>query len=169
MAKVSHEKLPSYILACKQIEFLDGKPYWLVSKRGARAGVIAGTLDKAGYRKVYVAGQNLLAHRIAWFLRYGFNPDLSIDHIDGNKDNNSIDNLRLAESYQNQDNMKKPITNTTGFKGVYRNIGRGRPFCAQVKFMGKKYYLGRFDTAEDAKRAYDEMARKLHGDYYRYE
>lgn len=168
MAKVSHEKLPSYILACSQIKFLDGKPYWVVSKSGVNKGCIAGSLDKARYRKVYVAGQNLLAHRISWFMHHGVNPELSIDHIDGNKDNNAISNLRLAEFHQNQENMKMPITNTTGFKGVYRNTGRGKPFCAQVKFKGKKYYLGSFDTAEGAKKAYDKKASELHGEFYRY-
>lgn len=168
MAKVSQEKLPSYILACSQVEFFDGKPYWAVSKRGVNKGHLAGTLDKNGYRKIFVAGRNLLAHRVAWFIHYGINPELSIDHIDGDKDNNSIHNLRIAEIYQNQENMKMKITNTTGYKGVYRNHGRGKPFCAQVKFMGKKYHLGRFNTAEQAKKAYDKKARELHGEFYRY-
>lgn len=169
MAKVSHDKDDGYRQASNEIEFINGKPYWKAYKRGAKKGSVAGTLDKAGYRVVCVGGYNLLAHRISWFISHGYNPDLSIDHIDGDKDNNDFKNLRPAEFHQNQKNMKKPVTNTTGFKGVYRNTGRGKPFCAQVKHKGKKYYLGRFDSATEAKMAYDKKAMELHGEYYRYE
>lgn len=111
----------------------------------------------------------LLAHRVSWFIAHGYNPELSLDHIDGNKDNNDPSNLRVVEFHQNQKNMKKPRTNSTGYKGVYKNSGRGKPFCAQVKHLGIKHYLGRFDTAEEAEVAYDKKAKELHGDYYRYE
>ncbi|WAP91215.1 HNH endonuclease [Vibrio phage vB_VviC_ZQ26] len=169
MAKVSQEKLQSYILASTQIEFINGKPFWSVPKSGAKKGQPAGSVDKVGYRRICVNGDMLLAHRVSWFISNGYNPDLSIDHIDGDKDNNDPSNLRVVEFHQNQKNMKKPITNSTGYKGVYKNSGRGKPFCAQVKHKGAKHYLGRFETAEDAKAAYDEKAKELHGDYYRYE
>lgn len=169
MAKVSMDKVKSYELAAKQIEFRGGVPYWIVKKRGVRAGSVAGSVDRVGYRKICVGGDMLLAHRVSWFIYHGFNPELSIDHIDGDKGNNDPSNLRLVEFHQNQKNMKKPSSNTTGYKGVYRNSGRGKPFCAQVKSKGVKYHLGKFDTAEEAKYAYDCAAKKLHGEYYRYE
>ena len=111
----------------------------------------------------------LLAHRVNWFIYNNEIPDDYIDHIDGQKDNNRIENLRRCSIAQNQRNMKKPRTNSTGFKGVYVNNGRGKPYCAQVKFNNKKYYLGSFNTKEEAKEAYDNKARELHGDFYRYE
>jgi hypothetical protein len=169
MAKVSQEKLQSYILAKEQINFVKGKPYWVVHKSGAKTGVPAGSVDKAGYRRICAGGDILLAHRVSWFIEHGYNPELSLDHIDGDKDNNDPSNLRVVEFHQNQKNMKKPSTNSTGFKGVYKNSGRGKPFCAQVKHKGVKYYLGSFDTAEEAKLAYDKKAMELHGEYYRYE
>ena len=169
MAKVSQEKLQSYILAAKQIKFVEGKPFWVAPKSGARKGYPAGCVDRVGYRRICLGGDMLLAHRVSWFIAHGYNPELSLDHIDGNKDNNDPSNLRVVEFHQNQKNMKKPRTNSTGYKGVYKNSGRGKPFCAQVKHLGIKHYLGRFDTAEEAEVAYDKKAKELHGDYYRYE
>ncbi len=169
MPKPSKEKLQSYILASELIKFEDGKPYWKKPRKGASQGRPCGSLDNVGYRRICVGGQMLLAHRVNWFICNKEIPEDYIDHIDGRKDNNRIENLRRCSIGENQRNMKKPITNSTGFKGVYRNTGRGRPFCAQVKFNNKKYYLGRFDTAEEAKKAYDKKAKELHNEFYRYE
>lgn len=147
----------------------DGNFFWKQKRKGTRKDKLAGTKHKTGYVTIYVNGNVVLAHRLSWYFATGLIPKKDIDHIDGDKSNNKFSNLREVEVYQNQQNMKKPITNTTGYKGVYRNTGRGKPYCAQVKCMGVKYHLGRFDTAEEAKMAYDKKAKELHGDFYRYE
>ena len=166
MAKVSLEKSVKYTLASNLLEIKDGKLYWAKSRKGATRNKPAGSIANTGYRMVYVDGVNLLAHRVVWFISKGVEPEYYLDHIDGDKDNNRIENLREVLHHQNAQNKPKNSTNSTGFKGVYKNTGRGKPYCAQVKHKGKKYYLGSFDTPEDAKDAYDKKAKELHGEFY---
>lgn len=89
-----------------------------------------------------------------------------VDHIDGNTMNNTRVNLRLSTSSQNQCNRGKSKRNTTGYKGVtYRN----RKWIAQIGLNGKVYYLGVFDSPEEAHEAYKKAAMELHGTFAKFE
>ena len=88
----------------------------------------------------------------------------SVDHRDGNRLNNSRANLRVCEHYENLRNRGKQKNNTTGFCGVYKNRDR---YQAQIKMNGKCLYFGTYPTPEEAARAYDEAALKLHGEFAR--
>jgi len=87
-----------------------------------------------------------------------------VDHQDGNSLNNQKYNLRLCTSAENQRNRGSQINNTTGFCGVVR---RGKGFLAQIQLNRVKMHLGMHHTAEDAARAYDAAATKLHGEFAR--
>jgi hypothetical protein len=136
----------------------------LYFKSGSKMGNRVGFADASGYLKVKVAGKILAVHRLIWLISYGEWPSAIVDHIDGNPLNNVLSNLRLASKSQNSMNAKTPCTNTTGFKGVRI---RGSKYNAQIKFNGKKYSLGNFDTPELAHAAYCGAAKVLFGEFAR--
>lgn len=94
-------------------------------------------------------------------------PAVTVDHINGDKLDNRRENLRIASGAENRCNKKLYSNNTSGFKGVeYRPDCRGR-FRATIKRDGTLRYLGWFDTAEDAARAYNTAALEIHGEFAR--
>lgn len=108
------------------------------------------------YFRVYKDGKplNTLGHRLAWFLYYGKLPNNHIDHIDCNRVNNKIENLRDVTNQQNMFN--KPWV-----KG-YTWKKQNSKFQAQISHNGKKIHLGYFTNETDARNAYLEAKAKLH-------
>lgn len=138
---------------------------WKVKRGPKAAGSIAGSRDPNGYWRVGLAGKQHLTHRVVWAMVHGpIDQGFVIDHIDGNKDNNSITNLRMCNQADNTRNRGMSVHNTSGFKGVTK---RGRKWVAQIQFDGQKKYLGLFATPELASEAYEEAAVKLFGEYKR--
>ena len=104
---------------------------WRVNKARVRKGEEAGAISGNGYCIVSFEEKAYAAHRIIYFLNTGVDPEeKNVDHIDGNRLNNKISNLRLATNKQNQDNRKKGKNNTSGVTGVswYKRFNRYRPF-----------------------------------------
>lgn len=128
------------------------------------SGAIAGSVSGKGYIQISLKGVSYLAHRLAWFYVSGDWPSDQVDHINGNKKDNRISNLRLAKSAQNNRNVGLSKRNTSGFKGVYPSGNSGN-FMAVITKSGKQKYLGVFPTAEDAAAAYDTAAERLHGPF----
>jgi len=125
-----------------------------------------GWRTKAGYLRVQLNHHRYLLHRLAWFFVYGEFPTGELDHINGITDDNRIINLRLANRSQQCSNQKKSVVNTTGFKGVSRRRGR---FLAQIQYEKQHYYIGDYDTPEEAHAAYCKKADELHGEFSRHE
>lgn len=119
------------------------------------SGRCAGYQTKCGYIRVWVGTERLYAHRICWFLHYGTWPTLSIDHINGERSDNRICNLRLASTRENNRNRPPGKYNKSGFKGVYARRGK---LAAAIHLENSRLYLGSFDEAEAAARAYDAAA-----------
>lgn len=129
------------------------------------AGDRADTLITAplmyGYRRVSLFSQRYLAHRLAWFYTHGVWPKQHIDHINGDKGDNRIENLREVDDRLNLENLRSPkATNLLGVLGVHV-IPNGR-IRARIQVRGKSVHLGLFDTLEDAQQAYLIAKRKLH-------
>lgn len=123
-------------------------------------GRIAGFLDKDGYIQIGLDGGTYKAHRLAWFWTHGIWPDTDIDHKNRIVGDNRIVNLRLATRSQNNANRKRTEKNTSGFKGAYWNK-KEKYWQSYIQKDNKHYYLGSFETVEDAHAAYSEAAKKM--------
>lgn len=121
-------------------------------------GKEAGSTDSYGYRRVFIDGKHVKAHRAAWRLFYGSWPTSYIDHIDGDRTNNKISNLREASDSINQQN-KLIGTSSAGHIGVSFNRDNYR---ARISCSGRHYWLGTFDNIFDAVAAYMSAKNRLH-------
>lgn len=143
---------------------VNGVVVWVRHPRcKAYDGLAAGFVHN-GYKKIKLHGIEYRYHRVLWLLTYGEWPEFEIDHIDGDRLNNSISNLRKATPQQNCHNMSIPSHNSTGYKGVCYDKSRGK-WLSGIKFDGRRINLGRFDCPELASLVYDEAARRLHGKF----
>ena len=95
---------------------------------------------------------------------YGFWPPQDVDHINGDRADNRISNLRLATRSENLRNKRKFPTNTSGYVGVYCYWQRGN-WNARISVNGRNINLGYFATKEDAAQARAEAERKYWGEY----
>lgn len=134
---------------------------WTQNASPGVVGKIAGNLSN-GYRIISIHGGSYAAHRLAWLYVYSEWPD-AIDHINGDRDDNRIANLRKATPSQNAANMRKPERNTSGLKGV-RCLPNGE-YTAIITCQGKDHSLGRYETKEEAANAYIAAAKKLFGEF----
>lgn len=132
------------------------------------AGKPAGTLTGCGYLIIQIYDLKYQAHRLAWLIMTGAWPAHQIDHINMQKDDNRFCNLREASNAENSRNSTKQKNNTSGFKGVYWNI-KSNKWKAQIRVDNKYIYLGLFDAAEEAARAYARAAEHYHGEFARTE
>jgi len=125
-----------------------------------KKGDTAGGPHSQGYIRVAVFGKRYLAHRLAWFYVYGEWPDKEIDHIDGNKKNNTLSNLRDVTPSENQRNVRRNKNNTSGYNGVCWNKERKR-WQSKIHIEGKRTHLGWYKNIERAIWAYNITARAL--------
>lgn len=134
---------------------------WKISAGKGYEGRAAGSVGMFGYLKVCVSGRHYMAHRLAWAIYYGEQPPGIIDHINQNRTDNRISNLRDGTRAVNQQNQQKPHrrNKSSSYLGVSRFAGRWR---AKIYNKGKYYFLGYFSSEEEAAQAYIMAKRKLH-------
>jgi len=142
-------------------EPLTGQFFWKISPgRGHPVGKETGLSGKNVYNMISFRGKTFLAHRVAWLLYYGDWPDKMIDHINGDKHDNRIENLRLASRAENT--VNRPPKQGRTYKGVSKN---GNRFQAYINKHGERKHLGWFNCEHEAAKAYNIAARVLYGDY----
>jgi hypothetical protein len=100
------------------------------------------------YGYVKHGGKEYAVHRVIWAVVYGAWPETSLDHIDHDKRNNRVENLRLASTGVNQQNLSRYKNNTSGRTGVQQLIS-GR-FQVRIGYKKRRISLGTYDTLEEA-------------------
>ena len=128
----------------------------------AKIGDVAGCKDHStGYLRLRIDGKAYYCHRLAWFYVHGSLPAMQIDHINGNRTDNRIENLREASNYENCLNNSLRTNNTSGYIGVSwsKNMKKWESYITSNQ---KRIKLGYFDDPEKAHQAYVEAKQKLH-------
>lgn len=143
-----------------------GEFRWRFGRPGASAGAAVGTTRPDGYVKICIDGIQVLAHRAAWAHVTGEWPEHEIDHKNLNPSDNSWDNLRPAERWQNHANRPAYKNNTSGFKGVSWQKARSM-WQAQISHRDRNYSLGVYPTREEAHAVYVKAAAALKGEFGR--
>lgn len=135
---------------------------WLVTRKGASKSKAAGSKMTHGYIAIRIDGKDYTAHRLAWLYVYGVEPSGYIDHINGDRSDNRIVNLRDVSQVVNMQNVYAAKSNSkTGLRGVSWHAQR-KKYTARIKSGARYLSLGLHDTPEAAHAAYMEAKRRLH-------
>jgi len=129
-------------------------------KRGI-PGRRAGTIDFNGYEVITINGKRHKAHRLAWLYVHGRWPAVAIDHINGVRSENRIQNLREAGPAENQQNRGRQRNNKSGFTGVSWDQSAGK-WRAGIRADGRARNLGGYDSPEQASEAYLAAKAAVH-------
>lgn len=131
----------------------------LVSRGYLHGGEVCGWKNGNGYLRITIEGKSYYAHRLAWFYAHKTWPDV-IDHINQDRSDNRLINLRPASKSQNAVNGKRLHRGATFSKKYHR-------WVAQIRWQGKSKFLGHFDTESAACAAYAAAAQDRHGEFFR--
>ena len=145
----------NYMITQKEIkEMLSYNPntgcfIWMVSRGSAKVGDAAGGINGKGYFQIRVKGKIYLSHRLAWMITHGKFPEYDTDHINHDRADNRIVNLREVTRQENMKNASLYKTNTSGCCGIswFKSDGK---WMAYIKLNGKDAYLGLFTDKFEA-------------------
>jgi hypothetical protein len=146
---LSQEKLKDWIFYNSKTGQFLRKKYQLKSNK-------VGGLDSHGYLGIGIQGKIYKAHQLAWLYHFGSHPKGQIDHINCNRQDNRIENLRNVNATIN-------ALNRSSAKGVYKHFNKYR---ARIKINGKHLHLGLFDSEDQAKQVYLNAKKQYLGEFY---
>lgn len=136
---------------------------WIKSKKKAKAGSLFGSDNGFGYIQGRFMNKSIYAHRLAWFLIHGEMPNGEIDHINGSRTDNRIENLRVVTRQENaMNNHVARSDNKLGVMGVQKDK---KKYMTRVKLNGKVIRRGGFDTPEEAHAFYISLKLQLHSTF----
>lgn len=152
-------------------EYRDGQLYWKVSRQRVQrdrgpAGAIVKRGRGHGYVRIGINKNIYYAHRLIWMLHKGYMP-ACIDHVNGIRHDNRIENLREVTPQENSFNAKTKCTNTSGVKGVSWDR-KNQKWQTYITFNGKQTGLGRFSDIEEAEAVVRAARAKYHGEFARH-
>lgn len=159
MAKLTHTRLRELIGYNSET----GTLISLSCRGNIAAGDRIGTINTRGYRQACIDGRMYYEHRLVWLYVFGEWPADQIDHINGDRADNRVKNLREVSQAQNNANSVSR-RNTDQLRGAYY-IGEKQRWMAQIVSDSRTQYLGYYDTAEEAHEAYQTAANHIHGKY----
>lgn len=139
-----------------------GELFWKKSIRTGWNGKCVGSLKPSKYKQVQIGKKMYLVHRLIFLYHHGYLPE-TIDHIDNNRLNNSIENLREATKSQNAIN-RKLVNSSSGIKGVSWKK-RDKKWIVRLQINGIRKEFGSYNDIDYAKFVADAMRYKYHGEY----
>jgi hypothetical protein len=146
-------------------DYSNGVLYWKTSPRNGWTGKPVNHKTSNGYLKAKVDGKLIPVHRLVWLLHYGDTPEL-IDHINGIRHDNRIENLRICNDSENARNRAKSSNNTSGYQNVVWNKSN-RNYNVQITVNKRKMHIGVFDDVELAALVAEEARHKFFGEFAR--
>lgn len=136
-------------------------PYGALAINGYKPKRV-GSVLRVGYEYVFFQGRNITTQRLVWAYHFGDPGDMDVDHIDQNRLNNRIENLRLVTRSENMQNTTAAQSNSSsGIKGIFYDRSR-RKWAASLNVGGAKVFFQRFNTKQEAMEARAEAVRKYH-------
>ena len=148
----------------KQLVHYDGENLiWRFNRGNGRVGKVAGYVHSTGYRRTKINGVEHPIHRLIWLWVYGEWPQGEIDHINGDRTDNRVQNLRDVTTSINQRNAKKRNDNTTGIAGVGWSK-RHKKWTVRIMRDGERIFLGYFDCKYHAA-SVRHFAQEIEGGY----
>jgi len=153
-------------LIAEYFEYRDGCLYWIKASHQNKSylvGTIAGSIHKTGYRHITWLGKIHKAHRLIFMLHHGYLPK-EIDHINMDRADNRIENLRQVSRSENQCNRLTLKNNTSGYPGVSWHK-KTQAWLVRIMKNGKSISLGYFKDLELAGLVAHEARDKFHGKF----
>lgn len=136
---------------------------WVYNTHKRFIGKEAGCIKPSGYRTLHIFKTVIEAHRIIWLIEYGYLPECEIDHINGNKSDNRLSNLRMADQQKNQQNRGVRVDSEPGVKGV--RLKPSGKYEARVKLTDGSRASKTFKTINEAVLWLAELRVESHGEY----
>ena len=169
MKSAERDKTEGVIDVKRISEYLDynsttGVFTWRVKTKTSSINNIAGRSNWRGYVSIWINASPYYARRLAWAICNGSWPVGDIDHINEDKSDNRISNLRVASRSENMFNRGRNKNNTSGMKGVVF-CKKTQKWRAQIMIDRRSVNIGRFKTKEEASSAYLLKAREARGEF----
>jgi hypothetical protein len=143
-------------------KYENGQLYWIGNRQGAKKDKPISSKVGHGYLGCMLDGKHYLLHRLIYLYVHGHMPDGDVDHINGNRSDNRIENLRVVTKKGNQQNMRKAYsTSKSGLLGAFYKQ-KTKKWHSSICVSGKRFYLGTFNSPDEAHKAYIKAKRDLH-------